>query len=83
MYGYKYKILEIKKWPHLKNEPRNARISLAMDDVNPFGDLRTTYYVWPVLIIKTISSLGWQLKRGNQCQFSSCQVLERINSILS
>ena len=34
---------EIKEnWPHLKNEPRNARISLAMDDVNPFGDLRTT-----------------------------------------
>lgn len=22
-----------------------------MDGVNPFGDLRTTYYVWPVLII--------------------------------
>ena len=43
---------EIKeKWPHLKNEPRNARISLAMDGVNPFGDFRTTYSVWPVLII--------------------------------
>ena len=39
------------KWPHLRNEPRNARISLAMDGVNPFGDLRTTYSVWPVLII--------------------------------
>ena len=24
------------KWPHLRNEPRNARISLAMDGVNPF-----------------------------------------------
>lgn len=39
------------KWPHLRNEPRNARISLAMDGVNPFGDLRTTYSIWPVLII--------------------------------
>ena len=48
------------KWPHLKNEPRNARISLAMDDISPFGELRTTYYFWILLIIKTISSLGWQ-----------------------
>lgn len=43
---------EIKeKSPHLRNEPRNARISLAMDSVNPFQDLRTTYFVWPILII--------------------------------
>lgn len=38
------------KWPHLRNLPRNARISLAMDGVNPFRDLRTTYLVWIVLI---------------------------------
>ena len=40
-----------KKWPHLRNETRNEIISLAMDGVNPFGYLRKTYSVWPVLII--------------------------------
>ena len=25
-----------KKWPHFKEEPRNLRISLAADGVNPF-----------------------------------------------
>lgn len=44
-----WKYIEV-KWPHFKNDPRNARISLAMDGVNPFGDLRTTYSIWPVLI---------------------------------
>ena len=39
-----WKDIEV-KWPHFRNEPRNARISLAMDSVNPFGDLRTTYFV--------------------------------------
>jgi len=38
-------------WPHFRNEPRNARISLTTDGINPFGDLRTTYSIWPVLII--------------------------------
>lgn len=45
-----WKEIEV-KWPLLRNEPRNARISLEMDGINPFGDFRTTYYVWPVLII--------------------------------
>ena len=39
------------KSQHLRNEPRNARICLAMDGVNNFGDLRTTYSIWLVLII--------------------------------
>ena len=25
------------KWPHIKEEPRNIRISLAADGVNPFA----------------------------------------------
>ena len=25
------------KWPHFKEEPRNLRISLATDGVNPFA----------------------------------------------
>lgn len=44
-----WKEIEV-KWPHLRNEPSNARISISMDGVNPFGDLRKTCYVWPMLI---------------------------------
>ena len=40
------------KWPFFKDEPRNVRLSLAADGFNPFGELRSTYSVWPVFIIK-------------------------------
>ena len=31
------------KWPHFKEEPRNLRISLAADGVNPFSHMRSIY----------------------------------------
>ena len=34
--GSTFKNME-KKWPHFKEEPRNLRISLAVDGVNPFS----------------------------------------------
>ena len=34
-----------------KNEPRNVRLSLAADGVNPFKELRSTYSVWHIFII--------------------------------
>ena len=37
------------KTPHFRNEPRNARISLAMNGVNPFG--HKTYIVCSIFII--------------------------------
>jgi hypothetical protein len=39
------------KWPNFKEEPHNIRVSLAADGVNPFGELRSTYSVWPVFVI--------------------------------
>ena len=30
------------KWPIFKEEPHNVRLSLAVDGVNPFGELRST-----------------------------------------
>ena len=39
------------KWPIFKEEPRNVRLSLATDGVNPFGELRSTYSVLPVFVI--------------------------------
>ena len=39
------------KWPHFKEEPRNAILYLATDGVNPFAEMRSTYPVWPVFVI--------------------------------
>jgi hypothetical protein len=39
------------KWPIFKEEPRNVRLPLAADGVNPFGELRSTYSVWPIFVI--------------------------------
>ena len=39
------------KWPHFKEEPHNARLSLEMDGVNPFNKMRSTCMVWPCFVI--------------------------------
>lgn len=39
------------KWPHFKEEPRNLRLSLAANSVNPFGEMRFVYSVWPIFVI--------------------------------
>ena len=47
--GLAFKEIE-EKWPHFK-EPRNLKLSLVADGVNPFGEMRSTYLVWPVFVI--------------------------------
>ena len=37
--GYTFRYME-EKWPHFKEEPRNLRISLATDGVNPFAQMK-------------------------------------------
>ena len=39
------------KWPIFKEDPHNVRISMAVDGVNPFGELHSTYSIWPVFVI--------------------------------
>ena len=39
------------KWAIFKDEPHNVRLSLEADGFNPFGELRSTYSVWPIFII--------------------------------
>ena len=39
------------KWPHFKEEPRNLRIYLTSDGVNPFAQMRSIYTVWPIIVI--------------------------------
>ena len=36
------------KWADFKDEPRNVRLSLVTDGVNPFRELRSIYSVWPI-----------------------------------
>jgi hypothetical protein len=45
--GYAFKEIA-PKWPKFTDEPRNVRLSLVTDVVNPFGDLWSVYSVWPI-----------------------------------
>ena len=49
-YGYAFRDME-EKWPHFKEEPRNLRISLATDGVNPFAQMKSIYTMWPIFVI--------------------------------
>ena len=49
--GSTFREIEEKYNLDFKNEPRNVRLSLATDGVNPFGELRSTYSVWPIFVI--------------------------------
>ncbi|KAH9801502.1 hypothetical protein KPL71_001060 [Citrus sinensis] len=39
------------KWPKFAQEPRNLRLALSTDEVNPHSTLSTTYSCWPVILI--------------------------------
>ena len=51
------------KWPIFKEEPRNVRLSLAVDGVNPFRELPSTYSVWPVFVINNNLPPWMSIKR--------------------
>ncbi|KAL4038405.1 hypothetical protein IC575_002025 [Cucumis melo] len=36
-------------WPDFGSEPRNLRLGLSTDGINPYGDLSTKYSCWPVI----------------------------------
>ena len=38
------------KWPHFKEEPRNLKLSLVVDGVKPYGEMRSVYSVWPIFV---------------------------------
>ena len=50
-------------WPICKEEPRNVILSLAVDGVNPFGDIITNYSVWPVFVINNNLHPSMTVKR--------------------
>ena len=47
--GSAFRVME-EKWPHFKEEPRNIRIYLAADGVNPFVQMKSIYMVWHILL---------------------------------
>ena len=51
------------KWAYFKDEPRNVRLSLAIDGVNPFGELRYIYSVWPIFVINNNIPPWMSIKR--------------------
>jgi hypothetical protein len=48
--GYAFKEIE-EKLTDFKDEPRNVRLSLEADGVNPFRELRSIYSMWPIFVI--------------------------------
>ena len=52
-----------KNWPHFKEEPCNLKLSLAVDGVNPFGEMRSTYLVWLVFVINNNIPPWFSIKR--------------------
>lgn len=51
------------KWPHFKEKPRNLRLSLATNSVNPFGEMRSVYLVWPIFVINNNIPPWMSIKR--------------------
>ena len=39
------------RWPDFSQDPRNMRLGLALDGVNPFSDQSTKWSTWPVFLI--------------------------------
>jgi hypothetical protein len=60
--GYAFKEISA-KWLEFTDEPRNVRLSLATDGVNPFGELRSVYSVWPIFVIKNNIPPWMSIKR--------------------
>ena len=48
--GFAFKEIE-ETWSHFKEEPHNLKLSLATNDVNPYGDMRSIYSMWHVFVI--------------------------------
>ncbi|KAL5846310.1 hypothetical protein ACOSQ3_009834 [Xanthoceras sorbifolium] len=46
-------------WPCFASEPRNLRLGLAADGVNPFRNLSSIYSCWPVVLV-TYNLLPWK-----------------------
>ena len=53
------------EWPSFKTEPRNLRLGLGMNGVNPFGLKSTAYSVWPVVLVNYNLPPSMAIKKGH------------------
>jgi hypothetical protein len=60
--GYAFKEI-IAKWLEFIDEPRNVRLSLAIDGVDPFGELWSIYSVWRIFVINNNIHPWMSIKR--------------------
>ena len=60
--GSAFKEIE-ETWSHFKEEPRNLKLSLVADCVNPYGDMRSVYLVWPIFVINNNIPPWMSIKR--------------------
>ena len=60
--GSAFKEIE-ETWSHFKEEPHNLKLSLGADDVNPYGDMRSVYSVWPIFFINNNIPPWMSIKR--------------------
>ncbi|KAA0040432.1 transposase [Cucumis melo var. makuwa] len=38
-------------WPNFSSEPRNLRLALSADGINPYSDMSSKYSCWPVVMV--------------------------------
>ncbi|KAA0058413.1 transposase [Cucumis melo var. makuwa] len=53
-------------WPEFGSEPRNLRLALSTDGINPHGDLSSRYSCWPVMLV-TYNLPPWLFKGYHAC----------------
>jgi hypothetical protein len=51
------------KWPNFANDPRNVILGLALDWVNPFGDLNSCHSTWRMILLNYNLLLWLIIKR--------------------
>ncbi|XP_062120517.1 uncharacterized protein LOC133834781 [Humulus lupulus] len=53
-----------KNYPAFAMDPRNVQLGLATDDFNPFGNMSTTYSMWPVMLV-IYNMPPWKCMKSN------------------
>jgi hypothetical protein len=83
--GIQWQVIDFKN-PTFDDEPRNLRFALSTDGMNPFGNMSSSYSVWPVLL--TIYNLPpWLCNKRRYMMISvlisgPCQLGVNINVYL-
>ena len=60
--GSAFKEIE-ETWSHFKEEPHNLKLSLTVEGVNPYGDMRFVYLLWPIFVVNNNIPPWMSIKR--------------------